>query len=729
MFRHVLLIFTTCFLSLNAQTHYNIDPQNPVVLSSGNTVPALMLVEAGCSDSLLQNLGIKINTKTTGVWSVQIPKDLLLNLPKIPGVLYVEVATPMNAMRFKNDTERQMTQVDKVQNGSQNSLPKNYSGKGVIVGIVDVGFQCNNPTFYSSDSARYRVSRYWKQADNSGTAPNGFNYGTEYTDTAVIQTLNDMDGAHGTHVAGIAAGSGLTTPNLKYRGMAPEAELVFVTIKYSNDTLGGSSLGDYLVANPTIIDAYNYIFNYAQSVGKPAVINLSWGMHTGPHDGSSLFDIATESLVGKGKILVGANGNEGDNLMHWSHKFNRDTVGTILIENNRQFQTTESVYCDFWGSKKSHFSLKIRIIDTNSVTVVETPFISTSKDTAVLYNLSGDTSSFKIHIQTLSNYIPNQKPNLTVWVEQPKQRKYAILAYLSSDSSEVHGWNSGAAKSWTSGSFRNKLNKLDYSSTFIAGNTDYTAGENGGTSKAAISVGALAARSAYTNQYGKLINDSNYVIPPSAVRFSSKGPTVDGRIKPNISAPGYNVPSSNNNKQIEPWMEERTLLKTVFRNDTQYWTAFSGTSMASPHVTGIVALMLEANPKLTAAEARNILETTAITGSYMGSLPNNKYGYGQVDAYSAMIKTLQNSGVNSLNKGEGLRYYPNPVNQILTIETPSVNSDITIVDQLGRTLHVPMIRDDIHGTIELDLSGLEQGIYLICYRSGGEVFAYRLQKN
>lgn len=729
MFRYFYLITVLCFTRLNAQTHYNVDAFSPILNNNQDDIPALILVNPGCSDSVLQANGITIRSKTKQVWSVSFNKQALLKFPNLKDVLYVEAATTANSARYKNDIERQMTLSDKVQNGLQNSLPKNYTGKGVIIGIVDIGFQCNHPTFFSADSVKYRVTRYWNQANSSGNAPNGYNYGSEYTDTAVIKNLNDLDGSHGTHVAGIAGGSGLSTPNLQYRGVAPDAELVFVTIKYANDTLPGSALGDYLVANPSIIDAYNYIFDYAESQGKPAVINLSWGMHTGPHDGTSLFDLATESLVGKGKIIVGANGNEGDNPMHFFHQFNQDTVGTIVIENNRQFRTGESVYCDFWGSRNKHFELKIRIIDTAYNTILETPFISTSNDTSILYNIFADTSNFRIHFKTLSNYLPNGKPNLTVSVQHPKQRKYAILAYIHSDSSEVHGWNSGAERDWTSGSFRNRLNKLDFSNTFKAGDANYTAGENGGTSKAVISVGALAARSAYINQYGKLINDSNYVIPPAAVRFSSMGPTVDGRIKPDISAPGYNVPSSINNKQMAGWMEERTLLKSVFQGDTQYWTAFSGTSMAAPHVTGIVALMLQVNPLLDYNDVRHILETTTIKNQNMGSLPNNKYGHGQVDAYSAVIKTLQTSKVNALNAGHGLYIYPNPVNSILNLQNVQTGAKINMIDLQGRVIWTNTVQTSDDGNIELDCSTLENGIYFINYSFGGEIFTYKLIKN
>ena len=106
--------------------------------------------------------------------------------------------------------------------------------------------------------------RFWNQQVN-GSSPIKFPYGTEYKDTLSILSAIDDDGSHGTHVAGIAGGSGLASPGFKHRGMAPESQLAFVGIKYANDTLPGSGLGDYVVANPTIIDGLTTYSNWVNS--------------------------------------------------------------------------------------------------------------------------------------------------------------------------------------------------------------------------------------------------------------------------------------------------------------------------------------------------------------------------------------------------------------------------------------------------------------------------------
>ncbi|MDP2175075.1 MAG: S8 family peptidase [Bacteroidota bacterium] len=690
---------------------------------------ALILVNDTLKESTLTDRGIFINSKINQIWSIQVPVSKMLDLSQIPGILYVEKATYANASRIKNDIERQSSSVDKVHTGLLNSLPLNYTGKGVIVGIVDIGFQNNNPTFFSQDGKKTRISRYWHQGIQ-GNPPEGFSYGKEFKDSQEIILANDMDGTHGTHVAGIAAGSGLSTPNFQYKGMAPDAELVFVTIKYSNDTLAGSALGDYVVANPCIIDAYRYIFDYANSVGKPAVINLSWGMHTGPHDGTSLFDLACDMLVGRGKVLVGANGNDGDNPMHWFHAFNNDTVATMMMENNRQWRTKESVYCDFWGSKSSSFAIQVQVIDTSLNVVYQTPFISSLSDSLSVFNITADSAFFKIELKAMASYINNQKPNIIVMIEQPNQAKYALIARIYSDSSNVHAWNSGAVRSWSSGAFRNKWGKWDYENSMIAGNTQYTLGENGGTSKSVISVGATAARSSYTNVNGQFINDSGYVWPGQLAKFSSRGPSVDGRIKPNVVAPGYDVPSAVNNQQFAAWMLEKTLLKSVFRGDTQYWTAFNGTSMAAPHVAGIVALVMQANPNLTAEQVKLIIETTAISDSQTGTTPNNDYGYGKINAYAAVLKALQIAGINAYHSPVNFLIYPNPSSDFISIQSAYAIQphQVSVVNALGQ-IQTPIIK--YHSSInllEMDIRLLSDGIYTLLIKHEGETFIYKILK-
>ena len=124
---------------------------------------------------------------------------------------------------------RSVMGIDAIHNGQY--LPHGYDGTGVVVGIIDIGFEYGHPAFYSADGATYRVKRVWDQNATSGTAPAGYNYGRELTTQSAILAArySQTDETHGTHVAGIAAGcGGSTTQTAAYRGIAPGADIVLV---------------------------------------------------------------------------------------------------------------------------------------------------------------------------------------------------------------------------------------------------------------------------------------------------------------------------------------------------------------------------------------------------------------------------------------------------------------------------------------------------------------------
>lgn len=136
--------------------------------------------------------------------------------------------------------------------------------------------------------------------DNSGTAPAGYTYGTEETDSVALWNIGTdaINATHGTHVAGICAGSGYRSPmtHRRFRGVGYKTDLVMVGITPTKDQWINTGVSD-------MIDGIQYIFDYATSVSKPAVVNLSWGSPLGPHDGTGLFSQALDNLTGPGRIF------------------------------------------------------------------------------------------------------------------------------------------------------------------------------------------------------------------------------------------------------------------------------------------------------------------------------------------------------------------------------------------------------------------------------------------
>ncbi len=655
----------------------------------------------------------KINSVNGNILSLNVHSTDIQKLGAETQVEYIDLACRLNAAHPFIDTTKIMTKVDLVHKGTQNGLNWDFKGKDVIVGIVDIGFQPDHPTFFNKDGSAYRVKRWWMQGNTAGTPPSGFNYGSLLSTESNIKGEKDDDGTHGTHVAGIAGGSGFTSPNLKYAGMAPESDLVFVSIKYWNDSLGGSAYGDYLAANPKIIDGYNYIFAYAASVQKPASLNLSWGMHTGPHDGTSLFDKAVESLTGPGKIVVGANGNDAGNEMHCMASLAGDTQYTFALDHSRNEQLKENVYCDFWGSPNKAIGLNVTLFDTLGNQLLSTPFSYSTGAGMYKKLFSNGTDSLYLTLVPVASYINNQKPEILMMAETNNSAKLRMRVGLTGQGL-VHGWNSGQTYRWTRGRFTNAAKGNDHSSDpkYVTGTQAYSLGENGGTGKATISVGSYIARKEWYSadtQY----HAENWLQVGGISGFSSRGPATDGRIKPDISAPGQLIASAVNYRTVAPWQKDYITLKSQFDGKTQYWILFSGTSMAAPHVCGIVALMLQANPSLTPYDVRRILRATAIRDSLTGFEDSNIHrGYGKVNAFEAVkMARLE----NSVLKGKLLEavVYPNPAADVLNFAfgLPLAHkTNLQVFDMGGRLLNeYSILQGSSH--FEISMKSYSSGAY------------------
>lgn len=240
------------------------------------TVSAFITVKSQDAIAKIEALGAKVNSRISETLvTADMPLSAIEPISNLDEVVSVSVGTEAKLLM---DNARRLLGVDECHQMTENNGP--YTGKGVVIGIVDNGFQYDHVDFLNADKSDTRIKRVWDQ-HGTGNAPEGFGYGAEYKTTAEIRAAKyDLtSGFHATHVSGIASGSDKSTP---YYGVAPDADLVFVSFKSTN---------------AQIVDGINYVFNYAKSVGKPAVVNISLGSHMGPHDGSSDTDLSFANLV------------------------------------------------------------------------------------------------------------------------------------------------------------------------------------------------------------------------------------------------------------------------------------------------------------------------------------------------------------------------------------------------------------------------------------------------
>lgn len=610
-------------LDMNAKINENelVEKYNLIHKNGKLYASSFILGTAKLNKEHLYKMDVLPNSQAGNIHTALIPVEKIRQVAEHTEITYVQIGEKVYQLM---DSARKATNVDKVHQATA-PLTSPYTGKGVVVGILDGGFDFTHPNFYDSTGMNnYRIKRVWVQHDNTGTPPTGYNFGTEHTSmTTMINAQTDIPaGSHGSHVAGIATGSG-GFPNSPHRGVAPESDIVMVSI-------GG--------INTELADAITYIHDYASSEDKPSVINMSLGTHEGPHDGSSLFDQFCDNAVGPGRLLVGAAGNEGSDRLYMSRNFsNTDTMlNSILVDPYQTLFATEAGI-DAWASRATNFMVRISLYNDSTQSIEDaTQFISTSSSAAIIDTLWG-SNNIPVLVQMASEVnAVNSKPHIGVKFDNTLQPNLTrrILVTVIGKNTNLQMWTTDNPPRWFIG---NPIIPASYT-----GETSHTVGEIGGTGNSVISVGSYCTENSLTDIDGNNHSISNTLLDISG--FSSKGPTADGRTKPEITAPGQYVLSSQNS--FLPQIDRTEVGDSIIVNNKTYYFNYSqGTSMAAPVVTGILALWLQKYPDLTIEQAIALMKSNAITDNFTGSIPtlgSNTWGWGKIDAFAGLNELINN---------------------------------------------------------------------------------------
>ena len=253
------------------------------------------------------------------------------------------------------------------------------------------------------------------------------------------------------------------------------------------------------------------------------------------------------------------------------------------------------------------------------------------------------------------------------------------------------------------------------------GDTNMTVGEIGGTGNSIISVGAYTSKNTWTSFSGQsqslnLPNQNTPNVLNQIADFSSKGPTADGRFKPDITAPGNILASSvsrfdSNYVSTSP----RTVARLFDATNNWFFGMMEGTSMSSPMVAGIIALWLQAKPNLTVAQIKTILQNTADTDPFTGTgsaIPNNTWGRGKIDAYGGIQYINQFLNVDTFDTTNNFIVYPNPTSSKVFITSKEYVSTYEIYNALGQKVQEGNFNAVLEQE-ELDLSALQNGMYIL----------------
>ena len=647
--------------------------------------------------SALEALGIKVNLQLDGILTVRLPLSAVPALEQLDFIKYIEMGTPVRQML---DKALPAAGVDKVH--AAEGLDMAYTGKGVVVGIIDGGFDYTHPA-YCDAAGKLRIKRVWEQGTttSAGTVPAGFGYGIELTtEEAILAAGADVTTqSHGGHVAAIAAGSASVEGN-PYCGVAPDADLVLV------------SKGAITANSANISDAIAYIYNYADSVGKPCVVNMSLGWHQGPHDGTSAFDRVADQLQGPGRVLVGSMGNYGNDKIHVSKTFagkESSPLQTMISYKITPSMSEVGGEVDIWGDSGMEFGFQMVIVKKSTGEVAEaSEMLTISKDVAGTtkeFSFSSRYSVGSIMVTTEVNPL-NGKPHAFVTLSLTSLRgaQYAVgIIVTPHTAGTVHAWTDAVYTTFSD----------EVKEGWTAGDKQYTLCEIGGTGNKIISVGAYVSSNTYTelgSSQPKLTDEKLGTL----ATFSSVGPTTDGRMKPDVIAPGTFIASAVNSydsyKSAYP-----TASVVAWNGKTYNYSYMQGTSMAAPFVTGVVATWLQAHPTLDSDAIRQVLKKTAINDEY--TTPAT-CGYGKIDAYAGLKEVLalaagiEGTEADATAASFVVRHVGNAL--LLSFARPLGQTEIRLYDASGIRLqsHTLDVSEAGH-TFTLPMQDLPHGLYLL----------------
>lgn len=548
--------------------------------------------------SVFEELGFRATSIAGDVAAGFIPGEQVKQLMEHPDTIAVEVAPSLTNGAKINQIAINL--FDPVTN--ERTIPSH--GHGAIIGIIDSGFDLTHPCFFDAQS-KTRILAAWDQVNllnATGAAPEPFAYGVEHTKEMIDQYVADQKivvikndpgaGRHGTSVAGIAAGNG--APDGLHVGIAPEAELILVTNR--NDVpIGGS---------PFVLDAIKYILDKARASHKPVCINISQGDSLGAHDGTSLLERAIDHYVEQeGISVVCSAGNAGGRKRHVAGRVLPGISSSLTF--NLKISETRVVDRDvieLWYRKEDSFAVALKTSDGWQSQFVQ-------PDSAEVITFPAGT---KAYITSETANPGNGDNRISIILEHGEGWTTGPWQVILMGNEVVHG----DFHAWA-----DRPNAVTVIS-FTEASDDCTI-TLPGTSRQIITVSGFISRPADG------ISEGN--VPGALQPLTSLGLTRDNSLKPDLTAPGFII--------IAP--EEHVAGDD---NPLSYFSQM-GTSMAAPHVSGVIALLLALMPDLTAQRIKDALYATAQVDSFTGTTPNASWGRGKLNAGGAyhVLSTSQPS--------------------------------------------------------------------------------------
>ena len=598
---------------------------------------------------------------------ISIPASGVQSIAALKGIERID-ATQKGKLLTDNSVKA--TKVSEILNKPA-GYAKSLNGKGVMVCIIDCGFNFTHAAFtdgngnsrikcvYLMDQTEKEAKTDHKQltynTPNAGevTAP-GYYYDTPEG----VKALGKNDGiydTHGTHTAGIAVG---TKSELGFTGMAPEADIMLIPAKGNFDPM---HIETYISG---LEKALIFAVNYAKQKGLNLIISMSVGCHEGPHNGTGTIPELLDE-VAKVAIPVMSSGNEGSNNPHIYKKFTTadNTLKAMLPmeENNYTANPTYSAAVNVYGISRQTAvtgqTVKVKLgLYHQDKTKWAHEVTYKVGDPAITWGANGDIEDNypeAPYDETLDPYVMgpvaiivgtvNGKLNIKAMVNASAMFKPEEGGKPDPFSLIIEGYDGLEMDLWENNKFTNASGYTQADNEMSA--NDWVTTPN------IISVGAYCTNTTARKVANKDEDQSDKFTLGDIAHFSSYGHFSNGVSVPMVCAPGVNIVSSINPISVEE--DEIPKQKTSMMWKDCPYDSESGTSMACPHVAGIIALWLQANPGLNFEAVKDVLKNSCDTDEFTAKTPL-RWGYGKINAQKGLNYVLTHTleGIEEVNGTE-----------------------------------------------------------------------------